>query len=100
MINKKEWFGTEMELDVEGQHNSLKLIHPEILDDLGSDHPDAQWFKNAGLGLFLHWCISSVDGRMDVSWGMLSRGKYYPKGTFIEEIEKFEEQEVIDDNFK
>lgn len=100
MINKKEWFGTEMELDVEGQHNSLKLIHPEILDDLGSEHPDAQWFKNAGLGLFLHWCISSVDGRMDVSWGMLSRGKYYPKGTSIEEIEKMEEQEVIDDNFK
>lgn len=100
MINKKEWFGTEMELDVEGQHNSLKLIHPEILDDLGSDHTDAQWFKNAGLGLFLHWSISSVDGRMDVSWGMLSRGKYYPKGTTIEEIEKMEEQEVIDDNFK
>jgi len=65
MINKKEWFGTEMELDVEGQHNSLKLIHPEILDDLGSDHTDAQWFKNAGLGMFLHWSISSVDGRMD-----------------------------------
>ena len=54
MINKKEWFGTEMELDVEGQHNSLKLIHPEILDDLGSDHPDAQWFKNEGLGVSLH----------------------------------------------
>lgn len=100
MINKKEWFGTEKELDIEGQHNSLKLIHPEILNDLGSDHPDAQWFKNAGLGLFLIWCISSVDGRMDVSWGMLSRGKFYPKGTSIEEIERIEEKEVTDESFK
>ncbi|MBN2883742.1 MAG: alpha-L-fucosidase [Clostridia bacterium] len=90
MINKEEWFGTEMDLEVEGQHNSLILIHPEVRDDLKSNHPDAQWFKNAGLGLFLHWGISAVDGRSDISWGMLSYGEYakadgYEDGTIGED---------------
>ncbi len=33
-------------------------------------HPDAQWFPDAGLGLFLHWGISSV-GEMNISWPMI-----------------------------
>ena len=35
-------------------------------------HPDAQWFGNAGLGLFIHWGISSVHGNIDLSWGMMA----------------------------
>jgi alpha-L-fucosidase len=35
-------------------------------------HPDAQWFGNAGLGLFVHWGLSSVVGRIDLSWGMMA----------------------------
>ncbi|MHC1765201.1 MAG: hypothetical protein AB9869_13020 [Verrucomicrobiia bacterium] len=35
-------------------------------------HPDAQWFGNAGLGLFIHYGLSSVDGRVDLSWGMMA----------------------------
>jgi alpha-L-fucosidase len=35
-------------------------------------HPDAQWFGNAGLGLFLHWGIASVHGGIDISWGMMA----------------------------
>ena len=92
MINKEEWFGTELELEVECQHNSLILKHPEIRDDLGSTHPDAQWFRTAGLGLFLHWGISAVDGRIDLSWGMLSTGLSYPRGTTEEEIRRREEE--------
>lgn len=34
-------------------------------------HPDAQWFGEAGLGLFLHWGLSSVEGKGDLSWGMI-----------------------------
>jgi alpha-L-fucosidase len=34
-------------------------------------HPDAQWFPEAGLGLFLHFGISSVSGECDLSWGMM-----------------------------
>lgn len=36
-----------------------------------SDHPDAQWFGNASLGLFLHWGISSAHGEIDLSWPMM-----------------------------
>ncbi len=34
-------------------------------------HPEAQWFPNAGLGLFMHWGIASVHGNIDISWGMM-----------------------------
>ena len=33
-------------------------------------HPDAQWFPDAGFGLFLHWGISSVH-EMNISWPMI-----------------------------
>ncbi|MCT4589967.1 MAG: alpha-L-fucosidase [Carboxylicivirga sp.] len=33
-------------------------------------HPDAQWYPEAGLGLFLHWGISSVKA-MNISWPMI-----------------------------
>ncbi len=36
-----------------------------------NDHPDAQWFASAGLGLFLHFGISAVRGECDLSWGMI-----------------------------
>lgn len=35
-------------------------------------HPDAQWFGEAGLGLFLHWGIAAVSGKVDLSWGMIA----------------------------
>ena len=34
-------------------------------------HPDAQWFPEAGLGLFLHFGIASVLGEGDLSWSMM-----------------------------
>lgn len=44
-------------------------------------HPDAQWFANAGLGLFIHYGLSSVDGRVDLSWGMMADTPW-DKGAF------------------
>jgi len=35
-----------------------------------SVHPDAQWYPEAGLGLFIHWGLSSVRN-MDISWPMI-----------------------------
>jgi hypothetical protein len=35
-------------------------------------HPDAQWFGEASLGLFLHWGISSAHGGIDLSWPMMT----------------------------
>ena len=62
-------------------------------------HPDAQWFPTAGLGLFLHWGISSVFGNTDLSWGMMEDWVWdaplpgYPKVTprqyYEEGIAKF-----------
>jgi alpha-L-fucosidase len=38
-------------------------------------HPGAQWFPEAGLGLFIHWGIASVRA-MNISWPMMDgRGK-------------------------
>lgn len=35
-------------------------------------HPDAQWFPDAGLGLFIHWGVASPRGSGDLSWAMLA----------------------------
>ena len=42
-----------------------------------TDHPNAQWFPQAGFGLFMHWGIHSVAG-VQPSWAMI---KDYPYGT-------------------
>jgi len=36
-----------------------------------STHPDAQWFANAGFGMFIHWSIASVR-EIDLSWPMMA----------------------------
>ena len=33
--------------------------------------PARKWFPEGGLGLFIHWGFSSVDGHHDLSWGMM-----------------------------
>lgn len=41
--------------------------------EIGGDHtqhPDAQWYPDAGVGLFLHWGISAPRG-MYISWPMI-----------------------------
>jgi alpha-L-fucosidase len=35
-------------------------------------HPDAQWFPDAGLGLFIHWGVVSARASGDLSWAMLA----------------------------
>jgi len=42
-------------------------------------HPDAQWFPEAGLGLFIHWGIASVGASGDLSWGMLANKPWTDK---------------------
>ncbi|OGV72145.1 MAG: hypothetical protein A3K19_26535 [Lentisphaerae bacterium RIFOXYB12_FULL_65_16] len=43
-----------------------------------TSHPDAQWFGDAGLGLFIHWGISSVHGGVDLSRGMMADKPWDP----------------------
>ncbi len=35
-------------------------------------HPEAQWFPDAGLGLFIHWGVVSSRASGDLSWSMLA----------------------------
>ena len=35
-------------------------------------HPDAQWFGQCPLGLFIHWGIPSAHGDLDLSWSMVA----------------------------
>lgn len=57
---------------VEKEHQLIgnREISP-ISGFIRSSHPDAQWFHGAGLGLFLHYGISAVDGTVDLSWGLM-----------------------------
>ena len=67
---------------------ALLAVHATAADDAGGQasalgqaaqkpvssnkHPDAQWFPDAGLGLFIHWGVASVGASGDLSWGMLA----------------------------
>jgi alpha-L-fucosidase len=56
-------------------------------------HPDAQWFPEAGLGLFLHWGIHSVAG-LQPSWAMINQYPYgytndYPPDRYFGLAEEF-----------
>jgi alpha-L-fucosidase len=56
------------------QHKIIGVREAEASTDRSAhtQHPDAQWFGNAGLGLFIHWGISSLPGYIDLSWGMMA----------------------------
>ena len=53
---------------VESEH--AQIGNAQEKSGLHTDHPDAQWFPRAGLGLFLHWGISSVRA-MNISHPMV-----------------------------
>lgn len=54
------------DIDVKRQH---EVIGNKVINAVSkqTSHSDAQWFPQAGLGLFLHWGISSVCGETDLS---------------------------------
>ena len=54
--------------EVQAEHGQIG--NEQVKSSLHSNHPDAQWFPDAGLGLFLHWGISSVRA-MNISWPMI-----------------------------
>ncbi len=41
-----------------------------VSTSIRNTHPAAQWFPEAGFGLFIHFGISSVHGGIDLSWAM------------------------------
>src|SRR5689334_2537643 len=55
---------------VKAEHSDIGVETPKKSDYPHTRHPDAQWFPDAGLGLFIHWGISSVRA-MNISWTMI-----------------------------
>jgi alpha-L-fucosidase len=66
--------GTEMSQSSDAASFQHDIIGVDQVDAnyVRTDHDGAQWFAQAGLGMFLHWGLSSVDGNMDLSWGMMA----------------------------
>ena len=56
--------------EVKGQHATIGVEIAPPVEFARTNHPDAQWFPDAGFGLFIHWGISSVRG-MNISWPMI-----------------------------
>jgi alpha-L-fucosidase len=56
--------------NAEGQHAVLGLSLDNVA--VPTRHPEAQWFPEAGLGLFLTWGIASIHGNLELSWGMIA----------------------------
>lgn len=46
-----------------------KLIGREVID--ASKHPEWNWFRESGLGLFLHWGLASVPPNNGDAWAMV-----------------------------
>jgi alpha-L-fucosidase len=64
---------TEVPSSAQQQHAMIGVgASPERDKFRRTTHPDAQWFPEAGLGLFVCWGISAVHGDIDLSWGMIA----------------------------
>jgi len=54
--------------NVQAEHNAIGNAPPATTHTHTLD-PGAQWYPDAGLGLFIHWGIASVKG-INISWSM------------------------------
>ena len=52
------------------QQSLEKLDTVEAVTFEKTEHPGAQWFPEAGFGMFIHWGIHSVEG-LEPSWAMM-----------------------------
>lgn len=56
---------------VQDQHAIIGVASKQAQADTASA-ADLQWYRDAGLGMFIHWGISSVEGKHELSWAMLA----------------------------
>ena len=54
--------------NVKAEHSMINAVEEKKATH--STHPDAQWYPEAGLGLFIHWGLASVKN-LDISWPMI-----------------------------
>jgi len=53
---------------VNAEHGMINITAGKVVRH--SLNPDAQWYPDAGLGLFIHWGLASVKN-LDISWPMI-----------------------------
>src|SRR5207248_3035014 len=53
---------------VKSEHDTIGVGKEEAGSH--TTHPDAQWFPDAGFGLFIHWGVASVKAS-NISWPMI-----------------------------
>ena len=64
-------FGQEKDKDrVKLEHGQIGNVADKNATYTHTSSPDAQWYPDAGLGLFVHWGLSSVKN-IDASWPMV-----------------------------
>lgn len=54
---------------VRAENSGIGIVTGDKPNRTHTMHPDAQWYPEAGLGLFIHWSISSVRA-INISWTM------------------------------
>ena len=71
------------DVNIQKAHDALKLLKTvKPVPVIRTDNPEAQWFPDAGFGLFMHWGIHSV-AAIEPSWAMM-KNLPWRKGTKIE----------------
>lgn len=85
-----------VESGADDQHKIIGVTTSKAEEDFQrTSHPDAQWFDNHGLGLFVHWGISSVHGKADLSWSMIANTIWDVRGVENGDIAKLPPNEYF-----
>lgn len=85
--------------DVKAEHAAIGIASKHQSNNKHTRHPDAQWFPDAGIGLFLHWdpaCTRPVN----IGWSMIPGRKLVGKDISPAEFERIVREQDFDLNGK
>ena len=68
LLNASITHAQKIDNQAKDEHSMINV--KEEKNESHTAHPDAQWYPDAGLGLFIHWGLSSVKD-LDASWPMI-----------------------------
>jgi alpha-galactosidase len=85
--------------NVQAEHGMISNAEAKSPAAIHSQHPDAQWYPDATLGLFLHWGLSSVKN-LDASWPMIPGRPLAAKDLDPSEIKRIVQQKDYNLNGK
>lgn len=64
----------------------IKLVAKSIIDV--KDHPEWEWFRKSGLGLFIHWGLPSANPHTGDAWATVWNKRKNELGRYAEPAEK------------